>query len=69
MNTQLKKRRERVAKAFPGFIMPLELLIVKLIFKCFEVIKKLGITLNVNKSCFISWKLTLIGVATSYLAC
>lgn len=49
--------------------MPLELLVVKLIFKCFEVMKKLGITLNVNKSCFISWKLTLIGAVTSYLAC
>lgn len=49
--------------------MPLELLVGKLIFKCFEVIKKLGITLNVNKSRFISWKLTLIGAVTSYLAC
>lgn len=47
--------------------MPLELLVGKLIFKCFEVIKKLGITLNVNKSRFISWKLTLIGVSHQLL--
>lgn len=68
MNRQLEEV-ERAANALPGFITPLELLVVKLIFKCFEVIKKLGITLNVNKSRFISSKLTLIGAVTSYLAC
>lgn len=49
---------EREENSLLGFIMPLELLVVKLIFKCSEVIKNSGITLNVNKSCFISLQLT-----------